>query len=95
LFTEEFIAQNPECIEIREVVDEAWAFYNQGEYENALSKSREAIDACRYAISQPAIPKLEDTVKERLYKYLSITSLILFALLILYYIYSRIRIKKG
>ncbi len=95
LFTEEFIAENPECIEIKEVVDEAWALYYKGEYENALSKAREAIDSCRYAISQPAIPRAEETVKERLYKYLSWTSLILFVLLILYYIYNRLGIKRG
>jgi len=93
LFTEEFIAENPECIEIQEIVNEAWAFYYKGEHENALSKAREAIDSCRYAISQPAIPREEENVKERLYQYLSFTSLILFILLILYYLYNRFRMK--
>jgi hypothetical protein len=94
LFTEEFIAENPECIEIKEIVNEAWNFYSKGAYEDAMSKAREAIDSCRYAISQPAIPREKETFREKLYKYLSWASLVLLVIVILYYTYNRIRIKR-
>lgn len=94
VFTEEYIAENPECIEINEIVDEAWKFYEIGLYEDALSKSREAIDACRYAISQPALPKEKEDFKERFYKYTTFSSLILVIILIVYYMYNRFKIKN-
>ncbi len=94
LFTEEFVAENPECIEIKEIVDDAWDFYNNGQYEDSISKAREAIDSCRYAISQPAMPReRESIIKEQIYKYTSLAFLVLLGLVILYYLYYRRKIK--
>jgi len=93
MFTEEFIAENPECIEITELVDEAWEFYREGDYGNSMAKAREAIDACRYAISQPALPREQEDFKEKLYKYTTLSSVTLVVMLILYYAYNRFRIK--
>ncbi len=97
LFTEEFIAENPECIEIQEVVNDAWDLYNNKQYEESLTKAREAIDSCRYAISQPSMPReKESIIKEQLYKYTSLAFLVLIVLVILYYLYYRRKIKtKG
>ena len=80
--------------EINEVVEEAWSAYSGGYYEDAMSKAREAIDFCRYAISQPALPRTKENLDEKLYKYLSWTSLALIIIAILYYSYHRMRIKK-
>jgi hypothetical protein len=95
LFTEEFIAENPECIEIKEIVNDAWEFYDKGQYENSLSKAREAIDSCRYAISQPAMPREKESfIKDLLYKYTSIAFLVLIGLMTIYYLYHRAKIKR-
>lgn len=93
LFTEEFISENPECVEIKEIVDDAWRLYQKNDYANALSRAREAIDSCRYAISQPALPDRGESITEKLYKYTSFASLVLIVMLIVYYFYYRRRIK--
>jgi hypothetical protein len=96
LFTEEFISENPECIEIKEVVDEAKEFYEKGDYSSALEKAREAINACRYAISQAANPqKIQGQENKNLfYKYLSYSILFAVFLSVLYYFYKRIKLRK-
>lgn len=94
LFTEEFIAENPECIEIKEIIKEARKYYEAGNYKNCLEKVNEAIEACKYAIKQPALPRKKSTFENDFYKYSSLTALVLFAIMILYYFYKRIRIKK-
>jgi len=95
LFTEEFIAENPECIEIQELLNEAREYFKEGNYERAIEKSREAIDACRYAIAQPALPMSKEKFTDKLYKYLSISFLFVIILCIFYYTYRRIRLKRG
>ena len=95
IFTEEFIAENPECIEIKEIVDEARAYFERGDYTASLEKSREAVDACRYAISQPALSRIREKFEDKLYRYLSLTSLVAFIIAILYFIYRRVRFKRA
>ncbi len=95
LFTEEFIAENPECIEITEILKEGWDHYERGKYTEALMKAREAIDACRYAIAQPGLPRKKETFENQLYKYLTYATIVLVAALLLYYLYKRIKIKRG
>ena len=53
-FTEELFAQNPQCIEISEIVEEARRLYVEGRQEEAQAKTEEAIAACQRAISQSA-----------------------------------------
>lgn len=94
LFTEEFIAENPECIEIKELVKEAWKYYESGNYGDALKKSNEAIEACKYAIQQPGLPRTKESNRNDLYKYLSLTAMIMVIGIIIYYLYERGKMKK-
>jgi len=94
IFTEEFIAQNPECVEIEELVKEAKKYFDAGDYKTSLKKANEAIDACRYAIMQPALPRIKAKFEDELYKYLTALTLISFLAGISYYIYRRIKLKR-
>ncbi|MFA5856955.1 MAG: hypothetical protein WC867_06350 [Candidatus Pacearchaeota archaeon] len=58
IFTEEFLVNNPECIELKELLIEAWNDYNKGEYANARAKSEGIVNACKDFISQPSFPRL-------------------------------------
>jgi len=94
VFTEEFIAENPECIEIREIIDEAKEYLEGGDYDAALIKSGEAIEACEYAIAQQALPKEREKVGDVFYRYLTIFSLGAFLLGISYYSYKKMRLRR-
>jgi hypothetical protein len=96
LFTEEFIAENPECIEIKEVVEEAREYYEKEFYSKALEKAREAINSCRYAITQAANPQKTEQKQEKsfFYKYLSYSILFAVFLSVVYYFYKRIKLRR-
>ncbi len=95
IFTEEFLASNPECIEIKELVDEARNYFDGGDYLKAIEKSREAIEACKISISQKAL--LRDSsglFKFEVQDYVGITTLASFFIGILYYFYKRRKFRK-
>ena len=94
LFTEEFIVQNPECVELRELVNEAKKLYGQGNTELALKKSEQAIDSCKNLISQAAKPKIKQIVENKLFKYLIISTISAFVLGIAFYSYKRMKLRR-
>ncbi len=59
IFTEEFIAERPECIEISEVLNEAKDYLDKGDYINAEIKTRQALTSCKEAISQASSPRIK------------------------------------
>lgn len=94
VFTEEFIVDNPECLELLELVNEAKALADQGRASEAIQKSEEAISACRDLIAQSSNP-ISRTLKESpLYRYLVIATVSVFILGIIFYSYKRIRMKR-
>lgn len=94
LFTEEFIVSNPECVELRELVNEAKKLYTQGNKEEANKKSEEALDACKNAISQAQKPKLRQLIENKIYRYLAFATVAAFLLGVGYYSYKRMRLRK-
>jgi len=94
-FTEEFLAENPNCLELQELVNEAKRLYDSGEFDLATEKSQEAIDACKEAISQPGLPFLRDSFETTMYNYLLIATLSTFLIGIAYYSYRRMRLRRG
>ena len=95
VFTEEFIAENPECVEIKELINEARKYFEAEDYSTALEKSNEALEACKYAISQVNLPRKKEEGENGLLLYLGLSILISIAIGILYYIYKRSKFKKG
>ena len=94
IFTEDFVAQNPECIEIKEIVKEAEGFFQQGDYLNARTKTEEALDACKNSISQVSLPRKTNRYFYIIF-YFVLVSVLALALGIIYYLLQRWRIEHG
>ena len=94
LFTEEFIVSNPECIELKELVDEAKEYQLKGETEKALAKADEALTACKKAIAQAGKPKIKQIIENKLYRYLIFTTLGAFLIGVGYYSYKRMKLRR-
>ena len=95
LFTEEYIVENPECIELREVIEEAKEYAEKGEYANARAKAEQAINACKDFISQVSLPKIRPLKGYGLNEYLVITTVFAFFLGLMYYYIKRRRFGKS
>jgi hypothetical protein len=94
LFTEEFIVQNPECVELREIVDEAKALFAEGKTDLAIKKSDQALDSCKNLISQASKPRVKQIVENKLFKYLVVTTIAVFVTGIGFYSYKRMRLRR-
>ena len=94
VFIDELIVENPVCLELKEIVDEANKYFKQGDFVNAKSKTEEAIKACEGNIAQASIPKS----REQSYKlmiYLSLAILASFIIGLITYFIQRRRVQKG
>ncbi len=93
VFSEELIVQNPECIEIREVIKEARAYLDREDYTNAYLKAEQAIAACEEAISQPSFAKRRE-VLYGISLYLVLAVLLAFGVSVVYYLLKRRKFQK-
>jgi len=93
IFTEELIASSPQCIEITEIINEAKAYFEAGDYVNADLKTRNALDSCKEAISQVSIPRVR-TKSFRVSLYLILSVFIALVLGLAYYFIKRRRFQK-
>jgi hypothetical protein len=94
VFTEEFIVSNPECLELMETINEAKSYLAQGNDQMALEKADEALSACRDAVAQPGKSKIQQVVENKLYRYLIISTLIVFFVGISFYSYKRMKLRR-
>lgn len=94
VFTEEFIASNPECIEIKELVDEAKRYASQGNTALANQKADEALNACKNAIAQAGKPVLSKIAENKLYRYLAVSTIAVFVVGVAFYSYKRINLRR-
>jgi hypothetical protein len=95
LFTEEFIAENPECIELTELLNEAKKSFEAGDFDNARQKADEAINACRESISQPGLASLKLISSFSFGEYIVILSMGAMVLGIIYHAIRRRRFRKS
>jgi len=98
VFTEEFIAQNPECAEIKELVDESKKYLDNGDSVTAQTKLDEAINACKLSISQQSYfstGRLKSKFQDRIFIYLLITTVLSIVLGITYYVYRKTAIRRA
>ena len=94
IFTEKFVAENPQCIELTEVVEEAKKLFKQGKIDEALKKSEEAMNACKEAISSNENLNRGEYIMGSVFFYLVFLVLFVFVLGIIIYIYKRIKLSK-
>ena len=95
LFTEKFVAENPECLELTEILNEAKKAFTLGEYSNSLRLATEAIEACEDAISANEQIKypVVGFVRDNFY-YISFSTLVIFLAGFIFYVYKRVRFNK-
>jgi hypothetical protein len=98
LFVEELIVENPECIELKELIDESREFLNQGDFINSQLKADEAINACRETISRQSVfsfDRLRNQFDGKIFLYLLIAIIFAVLLGVGYYIYQIILQRKA
>tara|TARA_Y100000310_G_scaffold240192_1_gene244030 strand:- start:1708 stop:5646 length:3939 start_codon:yes stop_codon:yes gene_type:complete len=95
LFTEKFISENPECIELMELLKEARVYLNEGDYSESYRLSHQAVEACEDSISANEQVKFgTETVRDSFY-YISFATLVIFFVGFVFYIYKRVRFNKA
>ena len=94
LFTEEFIVSNPECLELREMIDEAKVLSAQGKSTEALDKAEQALDSCKNAISQAGKGKPRGVIENKLYRYIIIATVCALVLGVAFYSYKRMKLRR-
>jgi hypothetical protein len=96
LFTEEWLASNPECAEIKDLIEDAKRLYYEGKEEEAAAKTQEALDACSNTINQPPKPKISKILSSNIFiGYTAIASLLAFVIGFIYYTYKKISLKRN
>ena len=98
VFTEEFIVENPECAEVKELVDESREFLAAGDFDSANDKLNEAVDACKEAISKNSLfsgTRLKVKFQDKIFIYLLIATVLSVGLGIAYYAYRRKTLKNA
>ncbi len=97
VFVDDLIVANPECVELQELVVRAQEAYDAGDTVEADLRLNEAINACRDAISQRSIfsrNRLTQTLEDKIFRYLVITTIVALVLGIIYYVYRRIEFMR-
>ncbi len=98
VFTEQFIAENPECAEVKELVDESREFLALGDFSSAQTKLNDAVQACKEIISQQSFfsrGRFKDKIEDKVFLYLLIATIIAIVLGIGYYSYRIIVFRKA
>lgn len=95
LFTEEFIVQNPNCLELTEMLKEANELYNTQDYGNARAKAEAVVNKCKEYVEQASLPKLKFPIEFNISEVVIILSVLAFFLGIGYYFFKRIQISRS
>ncbi|MFA5061260.1 MAG: hypothetical protein WC494_03015 [Candidatus Pacearchaeota archaeon] len=95
IFTEKLISENPECLELSELIKEARKKFEEGDSESALTMATEIATACEDAIkaNEQVKFKLKDYISNIFYYVLFATASVLLLGFIIY-IYKRTRFNK-
>ncbi len=102
-FARDFLGQNPECVELNELLDEAKQIADNGDYDKAMEMVQGVIDGCKYLISKSKTEKenpktLERYIKDKIIKnpnvWLAAILIVGLLTLILIEAYRMVRIKE-
>jgi len=95
LFAEKIIFDNPECLELTELLNGAQTSYNEGNITESISKTREVIQACRAAIEgKDSSVYSRGEVKTTIY-YMAIITLAVLFIWAAAYFYKKIKFNKA
>jgi hypothetical protein len=91
LSAQDFFRNNPECLELQELVDKAGDYLNLGNYDEARSNLDMAMEACKNIIRSPELEKSPSFPS--LGKILLFLTLVTIVSVLLYTIFTRLRFK--
>jgi len=97
IFTEDMIVNNPQCLDLQEMIDEAKRLSDEGRYEKAIAKSQEAVEACKASIEGVQRPISQPKRKFEqwdLLIYLAIAMGAAILLGVLFNLYKTLRFRK-
>jgi len=95
LFTEEFIVQNPSCLELKERMNEADLLMAKGDYSSARAIAENVLNSCKSYVEQASIPSKEFDTNYTILLYLTIAILISLILGVGYYFLKRRNYSKN
>ena len=81
--------QNPECIELQELVNEAQTLFEAGKLADARAKAEQAVNSCKDFISQVSSPELKPSLAYGFNEYLIGITLGSIVLGMAYYFFKR------
>jgi hypothetical protein len=93
VFTEKLISENPECIELTELVKEARNYFNAGDVDKTMEKTDEAIAACKKAISSNEQIKYADYIRQNFFYFVFAIIVVLF-MAVAIYVYKKQKFNK-
>jgi hypothetical protein len=93
IFAEQFISENPECAEIKEIIEEAKRSIISGNVVLAQEKVDQAIDGCRKLLSESAQAR-ENVESSNILNILVIGSFASLILGLVFYFYKRYTLMK-
>jgi hypothetical protein len=96
IFTEKLLLDNPECLELTEVLRRAQESFAGGEVDEAMRLATEVSEACEDAIlSNEQIRYQLEGFVERNFYYISFLTLIIFFMGFVFYVYKRVKFNKS
>ena len=94
LFTEKMITDNPECLELTEILNRAEEAFREGDSGKAFEIAEEVVFACESSIeANEQIKYPMEFVRKNVY-YISSFTVILFVVGFVFYVYKRVKFNK-
>jgi hypothetical protein len=97
LFTEKFVSENPECLELTELLFQAQESFSKGDLIDSEKLTRQVINACEESISVNEQIRWRDNEVPLSKSFLIffIVSLILLIVFLIFNYYNKIKFKKS
>lgn len=94
LFVERFVVENPECIELYELVQSAQGYFDNAEIDMAYGKAEEALKACEESISRNRRFDYNQFLGDNRLFYAAILTALIFLVGIGFYFYKKVKLNK-
>lgn len=95
LFTEEYIVQNPSCLELKEQLNEADRAMERGDFSNARAIAENVLNTCKSHVEQASIPLNNLGFSNRILEYFVIAIIVSILAGIGYYYIRRRDYRKN
>jgi hypothetical protein len=94
VFTEELLVENPECLELKEQLNEVKKEKEAGNFDKATVLANKVIDACKKAISQRKRATVFERPENKLLFWILVVIVASFLLTFVYYVIRKFRLRR-